>query len=106
MTTEAGRPLELGCNVTTAAGSTIHQVRWLNHHGRALLSYEQSVPLRISYQDASVQLTAHPNNGSYVTIKRVRPEDEGCYSCVFDIFPTGSQEGRTCIRVIGESNVT
>lgn len=100
---EAGHPLTLGCNVTTAAGETIRQVRWLNSQGMVILAYEQSVPIHISRQDPGVQLTIHHNDASYITFQLVRPEDEGCYSCVFDIFPAGPQKGTTCIRVTGES---
>lgn len=100
-TAEAGRPLQLGCNITTEPGVTIMQVRWLNRHNRVLLAYEQSVPLRISRQDPRVQLTVSRNNASYIAIKKVKPEDEGCYSCVFDTFPTGAQEARACVTVTG-----
>ncbi|XP_026219527.1 nectin-2-like [Anabas testudineus] len=99
---EAGYPLTFGCNITTSAGETVRQVRWLNSQNTVVLAYEQSVPLRISRQDPGVQLFVHFNNASYMTIKKVQPEDEGCYSCVFDIFPTGSQKGKTCITVTGK----
>ncbi|KAM6957965.1 OX-2 membrane glycoprotein [Tautogolabrus adspersus] len=99
---EAGRPLLLACNITTAPGDTVQQVRWLNKHKKVLLAYQQSVPLRISHQDPNVQLTTSHNDASYITIKRVRPDDEGCYRCVFDVFPSGSQEARTCVSVTGE----
>lgn len=99
---EAGYPLTFGCNITTSAGDTVRQVRWLNSQNTVVLAYEQSVPLRISRQDPGVQLFVHFNDASYITIKKVQPEDEGCYSCVFDIFPTGSQKGKTCITVTGE----
>ncbi|XP_070786918.1 OX-2 membrane glycoprotein-like [Enoplosus armatus] len=99
---EAGRPLLLGCNVTTATGDTVRQVRWLDRHNKILLAYEQSAPVRISHQEPNVQLTASHNDASYITIKRVRPDDEGCYRCIFDVFPTGLQEGGTCVSVTGK----
>ncbi|XP_039998439.1 nectin-2-like isoform X2 [Xiphias gladius] len=99
---EAGRPLMLGCNITTSTGDSVQQVRWLNSHDKVLLAYEQRVPVRISHQEPSVQLTAHHNNTSYITIARVRADDEGCYRCIFDVFPEGSREGKTCVRVIGQ----
>ncbi|XP_018546110.1 OX-2 membrane glycoprotein [Lates calcarifer] len=102
LTAEAGRPLTLGCNITTAVGDTVRQVRWLNRHGKVLLAYEQSVPVRISHRDPSVQLSAHHNDASYINITRVRGDDEGCYRCIFDVYPKGSQEARTCIRVTGK----
>lgn len=102
LTAEAGRPLVLGCNITTAIGDTVRQVRWLNKLNKVLLAYEQSVPVRVSHQEPNVQLTASHNDASYITIKRVRPDDGGCYRCVFDVFPGGSQEGSTCISVTGK----
>ncbi|XP_035006191.1 nectin-2 [Hippoglossus stenolepis] len=102
LTAEAGRPLLLGCNITTATGNTVLQVRWLNGHGKILLAYQPLVPVRISHQDSSVQLTGHPDGASYITITRVRPDDEGCYRCIFDTYPKVSQEGRTCVTVTGK----
>ncbi|XP_033478810.1 OX-2 membrane glycoprotein-like [Epinephelus lanceolatus] len=99
---EVGRSLLLGCNVTTEAGNTVRQVRWLNRHKKVVLAYEQSQPIRISHQGPNVELTASNNDASYITIKRVRPDDEGCYLCIFDVYPTGSLEGRTCISVTGK----
>ncbi|XP_029379448.1 OX-2 membrane glycoprotein-like [Echeneis naucrates] len=102
LTVEVGRPLMLGCNITTAAGDTVHQVRWLNWHSKVLLAYKHNAQARISHQHPGVQLTASSNDASFITITRVGPEDEGCYRCIFDVFPTGSQEGRTCIRITGK----
>ncbi len=104
LTAEAGRSLLLGCNVTTATGDTVRQVRWLNRHNKVILAYEQSVPVRVSHQEANVHLNASHNDASYITIKRVRSNDEGCYRCIFDVFPKGQQEGETCISVTGESD--
>ncbi|XP_069567935.1 OX-2 membrane glycoprotein-like [Brachyistius frenatus] len=102
LTAEAGHPLLLGCNITTATGDTIRQVRWLNKQAKVLLAYEPSVPVRVSHQEPNVQLTASHNDASYITIKRVRPDDGGCYRCIFDVFPKGQQEGSTCISVTGK----
>ncbi|XP_029137715.2 OX-2 membrane glycoprotein [Labrus bergylta] len=99
---EVGRPLLLTCNITTTSRDTVHQVRWLNKQDEVLLAYEQSTPLRISHQDPNVQLTTSNKDASYITIKRVRPDDEGCYRCVFDVFPSGHQEARTCVSVTGQ----
>lgn len=93
----------LGCNVTTVTGDTVKQVRWLNKHDKVLLAYEPVVPARISEQLVGVELVAFNNNTSYINITRVRPDDDGCFRCFFDIYPTGSQEGHTCIKVISES---
>ncbi|XP_072246721.1 nectin 1a-like isoform X1 [Leuresthes tenuis] len=102
LTAEAGHPLLLSCNITTTAGDTVHQVRWINEQSKPLLVYQQTVPVHISHQEPNVQLTASHNNASYITINRVKPADGGCYRCIFDVFPRGQQEGSTCISVTGK----
>ncbi|XP_013883166.1 OX-2 membrane glycoprotein [Austrofundulus limnaeus] len=102
LTAEAGRPIVLSCNITMATVDTVRQVRWINKHGKLLLAYEQRVPVRISHQEPNVKLNASTNDSSYITIKRVRPADDGCYRCVFDVFPGGQKEGSTCISVTGK----
>lgn len=101
LTAEVGHPLLLGCNITTATDHILRQVRWLDRHNKNLLAYEQSSPVAISHQDPGVHLTTSHKNSSYITIKKVRPDDEGCYRCVFDVFPVGRQEAMTCVSVTG-----
>lgn len=103
LSADAGGSLLLSCNITTAAGDTVRQVRWHNRHNKILLAYEQSSPIRFSHTNPKVQLTTSHNDGSSITIEKVGPDDEGCYRCVFDVYPTGLQEGKTCVSVIGQS---
>lgn len=102
LTAEAGRPLTLSCNITTEAGDSVRQVRWVNRHSKVLLAYQPSKPVLISHKEPNVQLTASHNDGSYITINRLRPDDGGCYRCIFDVYPRGPQEGSTCISVTGK----
>lgn len=101
LTAEVGRPLLLGCNITTASDHNLRQVRWYNQHNKILLAYEQSNPVVFSHQDPGVHLTTAYRNSSYITIKEVRPDNEGCYRCIFDVYPVGSQEAVTCVSVTG-----
>lgn len=101
MSAEANQPLQLGCNVTMAMGDSVHQVRWLRKN-KLLLAYQPNAPIHISHQEPNMKLASWQKNSSYITITKVRPEDEGCYRCIFDVFPTGSQEGVTCVSVTGE----
>lgn len=105
LTAELGQPLLLSCNITTATGDTIRQVRWSNRLKKVLLAYEQSAPVRISIQEPNVQLHASHNGASYMTIKRVQVDDEGCYRCIFDVYPKGPQEGKTCVSVTGTAHM-
>ncbi|XP_073473415.1 CD226 antigen-like isoform X2 [Aquarana catesbeiana] len=42
-------------------------------------------------------------NRTAITIYKAGLEDEGCYVCVFNIFPTGAEEGRVCLKISGEA---
>ncbi|KAM9835870.1 poliovirus receptor homolog [Aulostomus maculatus] len=95
---EVGYPFMLGCNITTKTDESVLQVRWSKKQ-RPVLVYQQTVPIGITHQDLNVELSISQPNASYITIKSVRPEDEGCYSCIFDVFPKGKDEGVTCIGV-------
>ncbi|XP_034533643.1 OX-2 membrane glycoprotein-like [Notolabrus celidotus] len=102
LTVEVGVPLTLSCDITLNPGETVRQVRWVNKHKKVLLAYEPSVPVRVSIQDPGVQLTSSGNDASSITIGRVGPSHEGCYHCAFDVFPTGSEDARTCVSVTGK----
>ncbi|XP_005460840.1 OX-2 membrane glycoprotein isoform X2 [Oreochromis niloticus] len=102
LTVEAGHPLLLGCNITTEPGDTVYQVRWLNKHNDLILAYEQMVSPRISHQDQNVQLTVSHHNASYITFKKVQAADSGCYHCIFDVYPKGTQQGLACFNIIGK----
>lgn len=101
-TVEVGQSLNLSCSFTASAGDTIHQVRWLNKHKHTLLAYEPHSSARISHQDPNVRLQASHRGASHITIIAVRPDDEGCFHCIFDVYPRGQQDGQTCITVTGK----
>lgn len=99
LTAEAGRPVLLSCNISLASGEDVRQVRWLNRHKVPVLTYQP--PAHVSHSLAHVELVPSRQNASAITIMRLRPDDAGCYRCIFDIYPSGSQEGSTCITVVG-----
>ncbi|KAM3850743.1 nectin-2-like [Diretmus argenteus] len=101
----AGRPFTLGCNITMETHDTLRQVRWLNMDSKVLLAYEPGAPDRIITRRPDVELVASHSNASSITIKMARPNDEGCYRCVFDIYPSGAQEGKTCLSVTVKVNL-
>ncbi|XP_061683460.1 OX-2 membrane glycoprotein-like [Syngnathoides biaculeatus] len=96
---EAGQPVLLGCNVTTATGNSVHQVRWLNQRSELLLAYQHTTPIRVSHRAPNVRLASWSQDSSHIAINEAGPRDEGCYRCIFDVFPVGSQEGSTCVSV-------
>ncbi|XP_028836711.1 OX-2 membrane glycoprotein [Denticeps clupeoides] len=94
----AGLPFIMGCNVTIASGQSLKQVRWQDSHGRTILSYLASTPSTVTGV-GRVELATFHSHTSAITIKRATLQDEGCYHCIFDIYPTGAQEGKTCLSV-------
>lgn len=98
------RPFTLTCSLARARGETIKQVRWLDMQNQTLIFYIPGQPASVSGQQ-HVELGSGARDTSNVNIKRVSHRDEGCYTCIFDVLPTGSKEGRTCLTVTGESRV-
>ncbi|KAJ0009369.1 hypothetical protein NQD34_001071 [Periophthalmus magnuspinnatus] len=107
--TQVGQSLNLSCSITTTAGDTIHQVRWLKDKS-TLLAYQPGSPVHVSHQDPNILLSSAQHEASHITIKTVRPEDEGCFLCIFDVYPRGQQQGKACVKVTGkvihQSNTT
>lgn len=95
---EVERPLLLSCNVTLGPGNTLIQVQWYDSRQKKLLAY-QLQPFSISHQDDNVQLVASRTDGSSIRIVKLRPDGGGCYSCAFNIFPSGEQVGKACIKL-------
>lgn len=95
------KPFNLSCMLSRSRGEQVKQVRWLDMKNQTLISYVPGQPDSVSGQH-HVELSEGPKDYSKVLIKRVSSRDEGCYTCIFDVYPTGSKEGQTCITVTGE----
>ncbi|KAK7161621.1 hypothetical protein R3I94_004338 [Phoxinus phoxinus] len=98
----AGLPFMLACNITMKTGEALKQVLWLDVTNTTILHYEPDKYDHITKD--GVKLSQHtagqPAHTSVITIKRVGPDNEGCYQCLFDVYPTGQQRGRTCLSLI------
>ncbi|XP_027031115.1 OX-2 membrane glycoprotein isoform X2 [Tachysurus fulvidraco] len=92
------KPFTLSCMLSKSRGEQVKQVRWLDMKNQTLISYMPGQPDSVSGQH-HVELGEGPKDYSKVLIKRVSSRDEGCYTCIFDVYPTGSKEGQTCITV-------
>ncbi|GAA6088919.1 OX-2 membrane glycoprotein isoform X1 [Tachysurus ichikawai] len=92
------KPFNLSCMLSRSRGEQVKQVRWLDMKNQTLISYVPGQPDSVSGQH-HVELSEGPKDYSKVLIKRVSSRDEGCYTCIFDVYPTGSKEGQTCITV-------
>ncbi|KAJ8350538.1 hypothetical protein SKAU_G00256680 [Synaphobranchus kaupii] len=101
-------PFTLGCNLTKRGGETLKRVQWVSGQNVTLLTHTPGQPATVA--DHSVELAATRRHTSAITIKRVGHKDEGCYRCVFELHPGGSQEGQTCLvvtaKVIADGNAT
>ncbi|XP_016098824.1 uncharacterized protein [Sinocyclocheilus grahami] len=102
-------PFTLSCTLVKARGESVHQIRWLDVQNQTLIAYQPGEKDSVSGQQ-HVELAPSPRDASVITIKRVSYRDEGCYTCIFDIYPKGSREGQTCLtviaKVISEGNTT
>ncbi|XP_051564502.1 OX-2 membrane glycoprotein isoform X3 [Myxocyprinus asiaticus] len=100
-------PFTLSCTLVKAKGESVHQIRWMDVQNQTLIAYQPGQQDSLSGQQ-HVELAASPRDASAITIKRVSYRDEGCYTCIFDIYPRGSREGQTCltVTVIPDGNKT
>lgn len=92
------QPFTLSCTLVKSKGETVHQIRWMDAQNQTLISYQPGQPDSVSGQQ-HVELAAPSRDASAINIKRVSYRDEGCYTCIFDIFSKGSREGQTCLTV-------
>ncbi|XP_054471015.1 OX-2 membrane glycoprotein [Anoplopoma fimbria] len=99
----------LTCTVSRERGESLKQVRWLDVQNQTLLSYQPNNKDSVSGQQY-VELAPSPKDSSAITIRRVGFRDEGCYTCIFDMHPSGSKQGQTCLtvtsQITSESNKT
>nr|XP_015219013.1 PREDICTED: OX-2 membrane glycoprotein-like isoform X1 [Lepisosteus oculatus]XP_015219014.1 PREDICTED: OX-2 membrane glycoprotein-like isoform X1 [Lepisosteus oculatus] len=95
-----GERFTIQCNISLQPGESVMQVRWLDVQNKTLLSYimnehktetEGRVFVNLSRPDASA-----------ITFSSLSVKDDGCHRCAFDVYPSGLQEGKTCITVIAE----
>lgn len=95
------KPFTLTCSVSRDRGETLRQVRWLDVQNQTLLSYQPGQRDSVSGQQ-HVELAPSPKDTSAITIQRVGFRDEGCYTCIFDMHPSGSKQGQTCLKVTAQ----
>ncbi|XP_071761360.1 OX-2 membrane glycoprotein isoform X1 [Centroberyx gerrardi] len=92
------QPFTLTCTVSRERGESLRQVRWLDVQNQTLLTYQPGQRDSVSGQQ-HVELASSPKDTSAISIRRVGFRDEGCYTCIFDMHPSGSQQGQTCLTV-------
>ena len=95
------KPFTLTCSVSRDRGESLRQVRWMDVLNQTLLTYQPGQRDSVSGQQ-HVELAPSPKDTSAITIRRVGFRDEGCYTCIFDMYPSGSKQGQTCLTVTCE----
>ncbi|KAL0183838.1 hypothetical protein M9458_019534, partial [Cirrhinus mrigala] len=86
------------CTLVKGRGESVQQIRWMDVQNQTLITYQPGEQDSVSGQQ-HVELAPSPRDASAITIKRVSYRDEGCYTCIFDLYPKGSREGQTCLTV-------
>ncbi|CAJ1079547.1 OX-2 membrane glycoprotein isoform X1 [Xyrichtys novacula] len=98
------KPFTLTCSVSRDRGESLKLVHWLDVQNQTLLSYQPGVKDSVSGQQ-HVELATSPKDTSAITIRRVGFRDEGCYTCIFDLHPSGPKQGQTCLTVTAQVTV-
>ncbi|XP_038130408.1 OX-2 membrane glycoprotein-like [Cyprinodon tularosa] len=81
----------------------VQQVTWQKVFGRKernICSYSEYFGQTVNpdFKDKVQFIEAGLQNSSIV-IRKVTEKDEGCYLCLFNIYPDGALVGRTCLKV-------
>ncbi|ROL42610.1 Nectin-1 [Anabarilius grahami] len=96
----AGLPFMLACNITMETGEALEQVLWLDMTNKTILHYQPDKHVtKVDGVELSQQTKGQQAHTSVITIRRAGPANEGCYQCLFDVYPSGQQRGRTCLSL-------
>ncbi|XP_007493734.1 OX-2 membrane glycoprotein-like isoform X2 [Monodelphis domestica] len=101
------RPASLKCSLSTPQEALI--VTWQKlSKGRpeniATYSMAHGVVIQKPYQN-KIEMTQQGLSESTITFLRTTPEDEHCYSCIFNIFGSEAVSGKTCLKLYVQPKV-
>ncbi|XP_040278937.1 OX-2 membrane glycoprotein-like [Bufo bufo] len=102
-TARIGSDVTLRCQLMTHE-SNIIQITWHKESGNltgnvASTSKVYGQKLLGFYSNRAKHSTNKTLNVSAITISPVIPEDEGCFKCIFNLFPYGASTGTICLDV-------
>ncbi|KAM4702254.1 nectin-3-like [Discoglossus pictus] len=98
----------VGGNVTFQCqlrpNTNVLQVTWEKESGNftgPMAAYSASYGTKLlgEYSNRMVQFTTVGQNASAITLCSVNPTDQGCFKCIFNVFPIGATTGRVCLEV-------
>ncbi|NWU90559.1 OX2G protein, partial [Upupa epops] len=106
------QPARAGDNVTLSCQSLtredVLQVTWQKETDGAednIATYSALNGQKIAKGYAShVSFARHGLQTSAISLHGVSLQDEGCYKCIFNTFPSGAVAGRTCLKVYAISD--
>lgn len=98
-----GKNVTLLCQLMTIKENVI-QITWQKESGNftgtvATTSKAYGQKLLGYYTKRAKHSTNNIPNVSAITISPVTPEDEGCFRCIFNLFPLGASTGIVCLDV-------
>ncbi|XP_031590304.1 OX-2 membrane glycoprotein [Oreochromis aureus] len=99
------KPFTLTCSLSKERGESLREVRWLDVQNQTLLTYKPGNRESVSGQQHVELAPSSTKDTSAITIRRVGFRDEGCYTCIFDLHPTGLKQGSTCLTVTSQVTV-
>lgn len=102
---ELGGKATLRCTLSTF--NKIQQVTWQKQTDGNFVNvavYKNQTYRNIigQYKDR-INFTSVSLNDTAITFWKASTQDNGCYKCIFNIFPTGPISEKTCLSVYGES---
>lgn len=103
--------VQAGGNVTFSCRSVtkedVIQVTWQKETDGAednIATYSTMNGQKIAKAYVSHVSFAHSElQASAISIHGVTLQDEGCYKCIFNTFPSGAVTGRMCLKVYGKA---
>ncbi|XP_073526952.1 OX-2 membrane glycoprotein-like [Phyllobates terribilis] len=105
-TAKLGGNVTLECQLMTNEPNVI-QITWYKESGNftgpvATASKAYGHKLLGYYMSRAKHYTHKTLNISAITINPVTLMDEGCFKCIFNLFPLGASTGTICLKVYGE----
>ncbi|KAG8543893.1 hypothetical protein GDO81_023437, partial [Engystomops pustulosus] len=99
-----GGTVTLLCQLMTPKANVI-QVTWQKESGNftgtlATNSRIYGQKLLGYYARRTKHSTEDAPNVSAISISNLSPQDEGCFKCIFNLFPSGASTGTICLEVI------
>ncbi|ETE66244.1 OX-2 membrane glycoprotein, partial [Ophiophagus hannah] len=101
----SNQDVELGGNVTlrcTLQHSNIYQITWTkkkNENDENIATYKKDTGSTVLKYKDRINFIVLSLQDTAINLLNVSTEDNGCYECVFLLFPEGPVKGQPCLSV-------